>query len=59
EVRTLVNAPLTGKQGEYIWDGKDNDGNAVAVGIYVVYLEAINNDDNDVYIAKTTCVIGN
>lgn len=59
EVRTLVNSPLTGKQGEYAWDGKDNAGNAVPVGIYVVYLEAINNDDNNVYIAKTTCVIGN
>lgn len=59
EVRTLVTSPLTGMQGDYVWDGKDNDDIALPAGIYVLYLEAINNADNNVYTAKTTCVIGN
>lgn len=59
EVRTVVTSPLTGKQGDYVWDGKDDNDIALPAGIYVLYLEAINNADNNVYTAKTTCVIGN
>jgi hypothetical protein len=40
-VRALEEAALSGKQGQVIWDGLDDDGRDLRIGIYVVLLEAI------------------
>lgn len=40
-VRSLQEAVLSGKQGQVIWDGLDDDGRDLRIGIYVVLLEAI------------------
>ncbi|NBC15733.1 MAG: hypothetical protein GVY18_00280 [Bacteroidetes bacterium] len=40
-VRTLEQARLAGRTGELVWDGLDDDGNDLRMGIYVVLLEAI------------------
>jgi len=40
-VRSLQEAALSGKQGQVIWDGLDDDGRNLRIGIYVVLLEAI------------------
>lgn len=40
-VRTLVEAALTGRSGTLLWDGLDDDGRTLPIGIYVVLLEAV------------------
>lgn len=41
EVRVLEDAALAGRTGELLWNGRDDDGNRVRVGIYVVLVEAV------------------
>jgi hypothetical protein len=38
-VRTLSGEEPTGGSGSMVWDGRDDDGNVVAMGIYVVLIE--------------------
>ena len=40
-VRTLEDAGLTARTGVLLWDGLDDDGRELRIGIYVVYLEAV------------------
>lgn len=52
-VRTLMDkAPQV--SGEIIWDGKDNDGNIVKVGIYILYLKTSGSSNLS---KKTTIVV--
>jgi len=43
-IKDLVNNDLFGRQGFYTWDGIDNDGNKVPVGVYILFIEIINTD---------------
>lgn len=40
-VRTLTPGDLAAPTGDYIWDGHDDDGNALRIGIYIVVLDAV------------------
>jgi hypothetical protein len=40
-VRRLEQARLAARTGELVWDGRDDDGRSLRMGIYVVLLEAI------------------
>jgi hypothetical protein len=40
EVRVLCSGRPTGSSGELIWDGTDDRGNRVRIGIYIILLEA-------------------
>lgn len=40
-VRTLEQAFLSGKSGHLLWDGLDDEGRALRIGIYVLLVEAI------------------
>ncbi|WP_022835609.1 lamin tail domain-containing protein [Salisaeta longa] len=41
QVRTLTAARLAGPTGELLWDGRDDNGHRLPVGIYVVLFEAV------------------
>lgn len=41
EVRVLEDAALTGRTGELLWNGRDDAGRRVRIGIYVVLVEAV------------------
>jgi hypothetical protein len=41
-VKTLVNNELIGPDGTYSWDGRNNAREKERIGIYVIYVEAIN-----------------
>lgn len=56
-VRTLVNNSGSGNSGSIIFDGLDDSGNALRIGIYIVYLEALNESSGVSETQKTTVVV--
>ena len=41
----------------HIWDGKDDHGKLLPMGIYIIYLQAEDQNSNKVVTAKRTCVL--
>jgi flagellar hook assembly protein FlgD len=41
-VRTLVNGTMSAGRHALAWDGRDNNGNSVASGVYLMRLDAFN-----------------
>jgi hypothetical protein len=56
-VRTLVNNEPTGSSGQVIWDGLDDDKQKVRIGIYVVFLEAIDGTGGVLESMKAAVVV--
>jgi hypothetical protein len=56
-VRWLANNEFVGQEGEKLWDGKDEQGRDLPVGIYVLYLEALAQGDTRIEKAKRAVVI--
>jgi hypothetical protein len=56
-VRTLEDARLTGRTGELVWNGRDDAGNRVRVGVYVVLFEAVRAEDGVVSQFKAPVVV--
>lgn len=56
-VRTLEDAALSGNSGQIIWDGLDDRGRDLRIGIYVVVLEAINTAGGTTEAFKKTVVL--
>jgi len=40
-IRRLANAEPAGSHGDFIWDGRDDNRSLARIGMYVVYVEAI------------------
>ncbi|MFB6232253.1 MAG: lamin tail domain-containing protein [Salinibacter sp.] len=57
KVRTLEEARLAGRTGELVWNGRDDAGDRVRVGIYVVLLEAVRADGGTTTQLKETVVL--
>lgn len=57
KVRTLVNNQLTSSQGSIIFDGLDEDGNPLKIGIYILLIEAINASSGTIETLKDVVVI--
>ncbi|MBZ0198557.1 MAG: lamin tail domain-containing protein [Ignavibacteriaceae bacterium] len=56
-VRTLQNNFATGSKGSIIFDGRDDSGNAIRMGIYIVFMEALNENNGVVQTLKTIVVV--
>jgi hypothetical protein len=56
-VRTLANNSPSGSSGSIIFDGLNDDGNALRMGIYIVFLEALNDNSGVVENLKTVVVV--
>jgi hypothetical protein len=57
KVRTLVNNQPSGSSGSIIFDGLDDDGRALRIGMYIVFLEAIGNNSSVVETQKKVVVV--
>ena len=57
KVRTLEDARLTGRTGELVWNGRDDAGDRVRVGIYVILFEALRYQEATETRLKTTVVV--
>jgi len=56
-VRRLANNEPAAAEGELIWDGRDDDGRPLAPGIFVVRVEAYDDDGYGVFDAQGTVVV--
>jgi hypothetical protein len=56
-VRTLTNNMASGSSGSVIFDGIGDDGQALRIGIYIIFLEAINEGYGVVESMKTVVVV--
>ncbi|HSW56276.1 MAG TPA: lamin tail domain-containing protein [Ignavibacteriaceae bacterium] len=56
-VRTLANNQASGSSGSIIFDGLDEDGQTLRIGIYIIFLEAINEGSGVVESMKTVVVV--
>jgi hypothetical protein len=55
--RTLVNNQASGSSGSVIFDGREDSGEALRIGIYIIFLEAINEGSGVVETMKTVVVV--
>ncbi|MCW8803260.1 MAG: lamin tail domain-containing protein, partial [Ignavibacteriaceae bacterium] len=56
-VRTLENNQASGSSGSIIFDGIGDDGQVLRIGIYIIFLEAINEGSGVVESMKTVVVV--
>jgi hypothetical protein len=56
-VRTISNNQPSGSTGSVVFDGIGDDGAALRIGIYIVFLEALNETEGVVETLKTTVVV--
>ncbi len=56
-LRTLANNQASGSSGSIIFDGLDEDGQTLRIGIYIIFLEAINEGSGVVESMKTVVVV--
>ncbi len=56
-IRTLINNSPSGQQGSIIFDGLDDEGRTLRMGIYIVFLEALNQKSGVIEILKTVVVV--
>lgn len=57
-VRKLVDQEIQASVGNIIWDGKNDNGKNLSVGIYIVLMQATARGSEKVYSKKVTVVIG-
>ncbi|PSQ90375.1 MAG: hypothetical protein BRD43_02235, partial [Bacteroidetes bacterium QS_4_64_154] len=57
QVRTLEEARLAGRSGELVWDGRDDAGDRVRIGPYVVFFEAVRAKGGTITQLKETVVV--
>lgn len=57
-VRTLMDTQIIPSQGLVAWDGKDDNGDIVPVGIYICYIEAVEGSTGKLTRDKKTIVVG-
>ena len=56
-VRTLEETRLSGPSGELVWNGRNDEGHRVRVGVYVVLLEAVRAETGTVTELKAPVVV--
>jgi len=56
-MRTLADGEPSASKGELIWDGFDDDRRRVAMGIYIILLEAHSADGQRIFSSKSVVVV--
>lgn len=55
-IRRLVQNELSGPEGSVLWNGLDDDGRRVRIGMYIILLEALDNFGGTVRTMKDVAV---
>jgi len=56
-IRSLINNQASGSSGSVVFDGLDDENNALRMGIYIIFLEALNDNSGIVETIKSTVVV--
>lgn len=56
-VRSLLNNQASGSSGSVVFDGLDDENNALRMGIYIIFLEALNDNSGIIETIKSTVVV--
>ncbi|MGH7494624.1 MAG: lamin tail domain-containing protein [bacterium] len=56
-IRHLLNNQPVGSQYQAIWNGRDDRGESVRTGLYIVYLQALRADEGILLEAKATIIV--
>lgn len=56
-VRTLEEAALVSREGAFTWDGRDDNGRSLRIGIYVVLLETVDAEGGNTRSYKDSVVL--
>lgn len=56
-IRTLQDNRFTGSRFHLVWDGKDDHGHTARIGIYIIYIQALNDWQGILRELKTTVVL--
>ncbi len=56
-VRTITNNQASGAKGSIIFNGLDDEGHSLKIGIYIILIEALNANSGVVETLKTTVVV--
>ncbi len=56
-VRTLVPPTIVGQQGTFFWDGSDNEGQLLPIGVYIIAVEALDVRGGTAYFFKKPAVL--
>jgi len=56
-VRTLINNQAAASSGSIVFDGLGDDGKALRIGIYIIFMEALNDNSGVVETLKITVVV--
>ncbi|MBZ0204363.1 MAG: lamin tail domain-containing protein [Ignavibacteria bacterium] len=57
-IKTILNNQTTGNQGQIVYNGLDDENRKLRLGIYIVFMEALNDQNGVVETIKTTMVVG-
>lgn len=57
KVRRLLTSATAGSEGRIIWDGLNDRGETLPIGIYIIYLEATSPSEGKVYTKKGVAVL--
>jgi hypothetical protein len=56
-IRFLANGEPVASQGQFIWDGKDEEGRYARIGVYICFIEALNPEKHLVSQLKETIIV--
>jgi P pilus assembly chaperone PapD len=56
-MKTLLNNKASGSSGQIVYNGLDDDNRKLRLGIYIVFIEALNDQNGVVETIKTTVVV--
>ena len=57
-IRRLSNLEPAGPTGDVVWDGREDDGRKARIGIYIIFLEAMDDQQGVLVEAKSIVVLG-
>lgn len=57
-VKTIMNNQASGPEGQVVFNGIDDENRKLRLGIYVIFLEALNDQNGVVETIKSTLVVG-
>jgi hypothetical protein len=57
-IKTILNNQTSGPEGQIVYNGLDDENRKLRLGIYIIFLESLNDQNGVVETIKSTMVVG-